>query len=125
MMKSIRSFTLPLFALCASGTAAHAQADSAETQFKMRCGACLTVAPGGASGPIAPNLRGVVGRKAAASAFKAYSPALKASKLTWTPASLDKYLAAPAVLVPGTRMMTAVSNPAQRAALIAWLGKQR
>ena len=114
MTKFIRSFTLSLMAICAVGTAAHAQSDPGEAQFKMRCGACHTVAPGGVSGPLAPNLRGVVGRKAAASAFKAYSPALKASKLTWTPASLDKYLAAPGALVPGTRMVIAVSDPAQR-----------
>ena len=112
-------------ALGLAAPAALAQADPGEAPFKQRCQSCHTVAPGGASGPLAPNLRGVVGRKAAGSTYKTYSPALKASKLVWTAANLDKYLAAPGKLVPGTRMVIAVSDPAQRALLIAYMAKQR
>lgn len=50
-----------------------------------------------------------------------YSPALKASHLTWTPDNLDKFLEAPATLVPGTRMALTVAKPAARADLIAYL----
>lgn len=91
--------------------------------FRQRCQAChsATVAK---TSPLGPNLAGVVGRKAAASPF-AYSPALKASKLTWTKASLDKYLAAPTKMVPGTRMVVSVPDPAQRAALIDFLTKAK
>ena len=127
MTKTKRKIALPamLVAGLAFAPAALAQADPGEAPFKQRCQSCHTVAPGGASGPLAPNLRGVVGRKAASSTYKTYSPALKASKLVWTQANLDKYLAAPGKLVPGTRMVIAVSDPAQRALLIAYMAKQR
>ena len=91
----------------------------------MRCKACHVMTPGGAPGPIAPNLRGVVGRKAGTTAYKLYSPALKASNLTWNAATLDKFLTAPTKLVPGTKMVMAVSDAGQRKALIAWLAKQK
>ncbi|PLK26302.1 cytochrome c family protein [Novosphingobium sp. TH158] len=115
-------------ALLAGATAvplAAQSADPGETVFNMRCKACHVLTPGGAPGPLAPNLRGVVGRKAASTAYKAYSPALKASKLTWNAATLDKYIAAPAKTVPGTRMVMAVADANQRKALIAWLTRQR
>jgi len=107
-------------------SAAQAQAaDPGEQQFNMRCKACHVITPGGAPGPIAPNLRGVVGRKAGTTAYKLYSPALKASNLTWNAATLDKFLTAPTKLVPGTKMVMAVSDAGQRKALIAWLAKQK
>ncbi len=117
------SFTLSAGALAFLAPAQ--AADPGETAFNMRCKACHTVAPGGAPGPIAPNLRGVVGRKAGASSYKNYSPALKAAPIIWNAASLDKFLTAPTKVVPGTRMVLAVSDAGQRKALIAWLAKQR
>jgi cytochrome c len=90
-----------------------------ETLFKARCMACHVVGAG-QPGVIAPNLRGVVGRKAASTAFN-YSPALKASGLTWNKAGLDSFLAAPMKKVPGTRMVIAVSDAKERANVIAWL----
>ena len=50
-----------------------------------------------------------------------YSPALKSSGIVWDAKTLDQYLAAPTVKVPGTRMVMKVSDPARRAALIAYL----
>lgn len=91
--------------------------------FKQRCQACHS-ATAAKTTPLAPNLAGVVGRKAAATGF-AYSPALKASKLTWTKANLDKYLTAPMKLVPGTRMVISIPDPAVRAAVIDFLAKAR
>jgi cytochrome c len=90
-----------------------------ETLFRQRCQMCHSVA---AAGPttLGPNLKGVVGRPAASTAFN-YSAALRQSKLTWTRADLDRYLSAPAKLVPGTRMAIALSDPAQRAAVIKFL----
>ena len=102
-----------------SGALAQA-APSGETVFKQRCAAChSTVAGQNRAGPA---LNGVVGRKAASlDGFKAYSAALKASGLTWTADNLDKYLAKPAALVPGTTMLVAVPDAAQRAALTTYL----
>ncbi len=51
-----------------------------------------------------PNLHGVVGRKAGTAQFAAYSDALKASGLVWTPDNLKKWVANPGALVPGTTM---------------------
>jgi cytochrome c len=85
-----------------------------------QCRACHTLNKGGANG-VGPNLNGVVGRKAAAVAGFNYSPALKKSGITWTDAKLDAFLANPAGTVPGTKMVIRVTDPAKRAALIAYL----
>ncbi|MEO5640916.1 MAG: hypothetical protein ABIQ98_04020 [Sphingomicrobium sp.] len=70
-----------------------------------QCRACHNVVKGGPDG-IGPNLSGVYGSKAASRRAKyAYSPALKASKLTWNDATLDKWLTDPAAAVKGTKMM--------------------
>jgi cytochrome c len=95
-------------------------AAAGEALFKQRCAACHTVASG-QPGVIAPNLGGVVGRKAAATGFS-YSPALNASGLTWTPAEIDLFLQGPAKLVPGTRMVITITDPVQRGNVIAFLG---
>lgn len=87
--------------------------------FRQRCASCHSVAPGKAS-PLGPNLSGVVGRKAAVAQFN-YSPALKNANVTWTRANLDRYLSGPARMVPGTRMVITVSDPAQRAAILDYL----
>jgi cytochrome c len=66
----------------------------------------------------------VIGRKAASTQFN-YSVALKVSGLTWTSSNLDRYLTSPMRMVPGTRMVVAVSDPAQRSALIGYLGTRK
>jgi len=78
------------------------------------------VTTSGQKAGLGPNLSGLVGRKAASTDFL-YSPALKASGLKWDKANLDTFLAAPSKLVPGTRMAISVANPAERAALVAYL----
>jgi cytochrome c len=104
-----------------------AQADPAATgaQAFAPCGACHTVTEGG--GPlIGPNLWGVVGRAVASVAAFDYSPEFKALGGTWTPERLDQFLANPLGYVPGTRMGYAgVVDPAERAALIAYLSTLR
>ncbi|MEY4270254.1 MAG: hypothetical protein RLZZ58_1470 [Pseudomonadota bacterium] len=91
--------------------------------FKQRCAQCHQVAAGKVS-PLGPNLAGIVGRKAAAATFN-YSAALKGSNLVWTRANLDKYLTAPAKMVPGTRMAVTMPDAAQRGAVLDYLAKQR
>ncbi len=63
----------------------------------------------------------MVGRKAGTGAGSSYSRALLASGLTWDAATLDRYLASPTTLVPGTKMAVAVPEAADRQALIAYL----
>jgi cytochrome c len=96
-----------------------AQSASGEQLFKQRCQVCHAVKEGSPD-IIAPNLAGVVGRKAGLTKFN-YSPALKASKITWTKATLDKFLTGPSKYVPGTRMVVGVADPAQRQAVITYL----
>ena len=112
-------------ALLMLGAPVAAQAQAAPdgaTLFRQRCASCHVAAPN-ATARLAPDLTGVVGRKAASAPRFNYSPALKASKLTWTRANLDQYLTAPARMVPGTRMVMAVPNPVQRAAILDFLAR--
>lgn len=121
-------FDKVVFALIAVSPigAAHAQAvDSGEQAFRSKCQACHSVAADGKPGAIAPNLRGVVGRKAGASAFKNYSPALKKYNVVWNAKTLDAFLAAPATVVPGTRMVPVAGDAKQRAAIIAYLARTK
>ncbi len=74
---------------------------------------------------VGPKHRGVVGRHAAIVPGYAYSPALKASGLTWTAANLDRWLTNPQALVPGAKMYFSVAKPQDRADIIAYLARQR
>mgnify|MGYP001028198029 CR=1 FL=1 len=112
-------------AACAAivSTPAFAQAPNGETLFKQQCGVCHSVAP--TPGKMGPPLKGVVGRKAGTLPGYAYSTAMKGSGVTWDAAKLDAYLAKPTAVVPGTKMMIGAANPAQRAAIIAYLATQK
>ncbi|HEX7750873.1 MAG TPA: c-type cytochrome [Novosphingobium sp.] len=107
----------------ASVAVAAPEAPNGETLFRQRCQQCHSATPGRPS-TLGPSLVGVVGRKAASTPFN-YSPALKASGLTWTRANMDRYLSGPARMVPGTRMVVVLPDAAQRAALITYLAGQR
>jgi len=74
---------------------------------------------------IGPRHRGVVGRKAGSLPDYTYSPALKASGLTWDAASLDRWLSNPQALVPGTKMYFSLADPQSRADIIAFLAEQQ
>jgi cytochrome c2 len=64
----------------------------------------------------------VFGRKAGAIPEFRYSPALRRSGITWTPESLDSYIADPQKAVPANRMPYAgMLGAADRADLIAYL----
>ena len=89
------------------------------TLFQAQCALCHPVEPG-AGGGQGPNLRGVVGRKAASTDF-GDSPALRRWGRTWTPELLGKFLANPFALVPGTTMVMKVPDRTQRADLVAYL----
>ncbi len=116
-----RSTLTVLAAALALPAIAHAGGDPAKgaTLFKQRCGICH-VSTEGAKPSIAPNLFGLVGRKAASTGFS-YSDAMKASGLTWSPAELDGFLTAPNKKVPGTRMMISVPAAPDRTDIIAYL----
>jgi cytochrome c len=89
-----------------------------------KCMLCHKVGPGAVNG-IGPVLNGVVGRMAGTYAGYMYSDANKNSGIVWTEAVLTKYLAGPAVLVPGTKMtfpgFTGPTADADIANIIAYL----
>lgn len=109
----------------AGGTAfAQAKGDAAAgKKVFMRCVACHAVQPN-AGAKMGPNLAGVAGRKAGTAATFRYSAAMKKANLKWDDATLDKWLAKPSAVVPGTSMAFAgLPNPADRANVIAYLKK--
>ncbi len=102
--------------------AANAQAASPERGaglFKQRCAMCHRIDGGKAI--MGPDLKGVVGRSAGSAGGYAFSQQMRAAGFAWAPAKLDAFLAKPGDLVKGTRMMTMVNNPADRADIIAYL----
>jgi glucose/arabinose dehydrogenase len=90
-----------------------------ELLFRQRCASCHGTGERSGQGP---GLAMIVGRKAAANPTFTYSAALTSARLTWDVATLDRYLALPGALVPGTRMAVAMPGAADRADLIAYLG---
>ncbi len=85
------------------------------------CAACHSLAAG--EQLTGPSLAGVWQRKAAsAEGFDRYSEALKRSGLVWTGDALDKWLADPEALVPGTSMtFPGLRDARSRQDLIAYL----
>ena len=89
-------------------------------QLFKRCRACHSVEPG--QNKIGPSLYGVVGRKAGTAPGYAYSPALKGADWVWTGEMLDKWIAGPKKVLPGTKMIfPGLPNPQDRADVIAFL----
>ena len=91
-----------------------------ETSAK-KCVACHTFGKGEPN-RVGPNLWGIVGRAKASEAGFNYSAAMKGQKGNWTLEDLDKYIANPRGMVPGTNMTFAgIPRGKERADLIAYL----
>ncbi len=88
-----------------------------KTLYESRCGACHSVD----AHRVGPAHRGLLGRRVGSAPDYAYSPALAASRLHWTPQTLNAWLTNPEDLVPGQRMGFRVDDATDRADLIAWL----
>lgn len=86
-----------------------------------RCAGCHSID----QNRIGPKHRGVVGAKAGSVAGYVYSPALKKSRVTWTVANLDRWLAGPTKFIPGVRMGFSLSSAQDRADVIAYLAEQK
>ena len=85
------------------------------------CAHCHQIGPGARS-TAGPPLQGVIGRRAGTVDAYPYSQVLRESGLIWTAATLDRFVAAPQAVVPGTRMMfPGIEDPARRAALVAFI----
>ena len=121
-MKRILFLTAALL-LAASASHAQTAGDPAKGKafFEATCSGCHEL-----SGPAytAPTLGGVVGRKAGTGAGYTYTKALAASGIVWSEANLDRFLADPNGVVPGTAMPINVPDAQDRADVIAYLKTQ-
>ena len=106
--------------LTGMATAAVAAPPSGQQVFEQRCTICHSLQP--TPGKMGPPLAGVVGRKAGTAPGFAYSSAMKAYGVTWTPDALDAFIKAPSKVVPGTKMLLGAPDAEQRAAVIQYLG---
>jgi cytochrome c len=114
-----------LFAIAATATWAAESGDPARGEKVFQyCYSCHSVQPD-ETGLQGPNLHGIVGRRIAAQADFAYSPAMRAfagREERWSEALLDRFLTAPSGLVPKTSMeFRGVDDETERADLLAYL----
>ena len=87
-------------------------------EIYSRCLACHALA----YDRVGPRHCGLFGRRAGSVPGFDYSDAMRKSGIVWDAATLDRFLAAPTRVVPGTTMGYAgIPDPAERNALIAWL----
>ena len=126
-MSAIRPIRLLALATLLAAPGAHAdetQGDAAngkELFTANGCPACHGVTPEDNS-KVGPNLVGVVGRKAGTvQSLLGPSENLKKYGVTWSAETLDEFLADPNAKVPGTAMMGILTDPQQRADVIAYL----
>lgn len=121
MHASIGAFQLVVvFALAAAAPKPQAPASPGAVLFENRCARCHGEAADGEGG-LAPSLHGVLGRPPASRTDYVYSDGLKAKSGVWTPAMLDVYLADPQAFAPGSEMDSHSPDPAERAAIIAYI----
>lgn len=108
------------FAVAASPAFAGGDPQAGRALYQARCSACHALDFNG----VGPAHRGVYGRPAGLAKGYTYSPALAASKLTWTDETLDRWLADPESTVPGQRMGFNVPDAQERADVIAYLKQE-
>lgn len=115
---------LPALALAAATLVGASEALAADVDaarlFKNACGPCHS---SNAGHRIGPSLVGVGGRMSGtAPGFEGYSDAMKKAALTWDAASLDRFLAAPGVVVKGTAMSyPGLKNDTERKAIVDYV----
>jgi len=101
-------------------TIAPAKTQQARPPAFAQCAGCHSTQAGKTL--FGPSLAGVGGRRAGTLPGYAYSPALKASGLTWNAKTLDRWLISPKKTVPGTKMpFNGMQDPKSREQVIAYL----
>ncbi|MEY4762951.1 MAG: hypothetical protein RLZZ200_2807 [Pseudomonadota bacterium] len=97
-----------------------ADAPAGKVVFQAQCALCHSAAPNDGGGAQGPSLQGVFGRGAASGEGFSYSKPLKASRLTWDAATLDRFLASPTTVVPGSTMVIPIADAADRANVVEY-----
>ena len=85
--------------------------------YEARCSGCHSVD----AHRVGPLHRGVLGRRAGAVPGYDYSPALRASTLVWSPATLKAWLADPEAVIPGQGMGYRLGDAREREDVVAYL----
>ena len=88
-----------------------------EAVFEKRCTGCHAMD----ADREGPRLQGVYGRKAGSVAGFNYSAGLKKSGVTWSDATLERWLSDPDLMVPDNNMSIGVPKAEERRDLIAYL----
>jgi cytochrome c len=124
VIRPIRLFALAALLAAPTAYASEAQGDAAngeELFMANGCPACHGVTQED-NAKVGPNLVGVVGRKAGTvQSLLGPSENLKKYGVIWSAETLDEFLADPSAKVPGTAMMGILTDPQQRADVIAYL----
>jgi cytochrome c len=112
-------------ASCIQANWACAAPDGADL-YDQECGDCHSLARP-ARNKKGPSLIGIMGKPVASVSNFAYSPALQATKLTWTTETMDAYIKNPKAVVAGGGKMKydGLANAAERAAIIEFLNTQK
>jgi cytochrome c len=121
-MSNGRNAALAVIAAAIIATPALAAGDPVQGKAVFaRCAICHNVEKDGGNG-VGPNLFGIMGRKAASVDGFNYSGPMKASGIVWNDDNLSKWVAAPAKMVPGTKMaFGGISSKGQIADVVAYL----
>jgi cytochrome c len=107
-----------VLALCAFAPAGAAPDAQRGEPIYARCMACHALA----YDRVGPRHCGLFGRPAGSVSGYEYSSAMKNSKITWDEKALDRFLAKPLAMVPGSTMTyDGVPDAKERADLIAYL----
>lgn len=107
-------------------SAAAGDAVAGRAYFRAECTLCHSAEAGDQGGGQGPGLQDLFGRKAGGQTnYTAYSAALRDSGIVWDADSLQRFLAEPTRVVPGTSMVIAVDSAADRANLAAYFAALR
>jgi glucose/arabinose dehydrogenase len=101
--------------------AASADPVAGRALFQQQCTVCHTAETNDNGGAQGPALTAIVGRHAASDPSFTYTQALRDSKITWNIDTLNRFLAAPSAVVPGTAMAVSISDSTQRGNVVAYL----
>ena len=98
------------------------EVSNGERQFLRKCSVCHSLTPDSAR-RAGPTLHGIFGRPAGSVEGYAYSPAMQATDIVWSEATIDKlFELGPDHYTPGSKMpMQQIRSPDDRADLIAFL----
>lgn len=90
-----------------------------ERLYRQRCASCHALEEG--QNRAGPTLAKIIGRRPASVTGARYSAGMQKLSAPWDEVSLDRFMANPRDMVPGTSMTVGVPDAAQRQAIIAFL----